>query len=244
MVLLHGVTDNRRIMRGIADKLGFNSALVDLRGHGDSRSRAPWTVEQHVVDLWHTLDELGIVQPILVGHSFGGLVAARGVAERPGAVAGLVLVDPAIGVAATYAAERRAEVESPRRWPAPGAALAELLPNVESRGSARAEAFMRNDRSGGVELPYDPRAAAAAWAEMGDTRVDLSNVRCDVGVMVAERGSMLARAAHARLAVDLGERLHTVIVDSSHELILERPETVVAATSTVAEGVAREVAQL
>ena len=44
---------------------------------------------------WDVLDALGIEQPILVGHSLGGMLAAEMAALEPGRVSKLVLVAPA-----------------------------------------------------------------------------------------------------------------------------------------------------
>lgn len=73
--------------------------LYDLRGHGRSeRPPTGYGLADLVVDLDALLDQLGITEPaILVGNSFGGLLAlafAIGFSER---VAGLVLVDAHLG---------------------------------------------------------------------------------------------------------------------------------------------------
>jgi pimeloyl-ACP methyl ester carboxylesterase len=44
---------------------------------------------------WDLLDALGIERPILVGHSFGGMMAAEMAATEPGRVRKLVLIAPA-----------------------------------------------------------------------------------------------------------------------------------------------------
>ena len=56
----------------------------------------------HALDSWLDLvvyygelfDRLGLAAPALVGHSFGGLVAAEFAAAAPRAVGRLVLIDP------------------------------------------------------------------------------------------------------------------------------------------------------
>lgn len=236
VVLLHGVTDNRHIMRPAADQLRYAVSMIDLRGHGDSPADGPWELTEHVDDICATLDEIPL-PVVLVGHSFGGLVAAGVAARRPRDLRGLVLIDPAIGVPLDDAVARAAEVAAPRRWPATDAALAELIATVEPRGRQRADEFFRRSLQraveGGVELPYVPAAAAAAWRAMAESTVDLCEVGCLVTLLVSRRGSMVPGRVAAALGEQLGRRLRTVNVDASHEIPLERPEAVADAVRGV-----------
>jgi pimeloyl-ACP methyl ester carboxylesterase len=69
--------------------------LYDLRGHGFSdRPREGYSVETHVEDLRELLAEAGAEGPVvLVGNSFGGLLALNFAHRYPEFVRGLVLVD-------------------------------------------------------------------------------------------------------------------------------------------------------
>lgn len=73
----------------------FSLLLYDLRGHG--RSDQPptgYTVDDMADDLASILDELGERRPpVLVGNSFGGLVALTFARRYPERTRGLVLVD-------------------------------------------------------------------------------------------------------------------------------------------------------
>lgn len=66
---------------------------LDLRGHGRS-ARVPvgdWTFEDCADDLRSFCDALGIAEPIVLGHSFGGCVALLYAARHPGHPGALVL---------------------------------------------------------------------------------------------------------------------------------------------------------
>ena len=65
---------------------------LDLRGFG--RSAPPAGPFSHAGDVLNVLDESGIDRAVLVGASFGGLVALDLAAARPERVAALVLADP------------------------------------------------------------------------------------------------------------------------------------------------------
>jgi pimeloyl-ACP methyl ester carboxylesterase len=73
--------------------------LYDLRGHGLSeRPKTDYTLADHVADLAALLDALHIDRPVvLVGNSFGGLLALAFARAHAARVAGLVLVDGHLG---------------------------------------------------------------------------------------------------------------------------------------------------
>lgn len=94
VVLLHaGVADSRMWDRQWAD---WPSRLavtrLDLRGFG--RSGRQVGSFSHAEDVLAVLDSTGIDRAIVVGSSFGGLVALDLAASRPQRVTGLVLADP------------------------------------------------------------------------------------------------------------------------------------------------------
>jgi pimeloyl-ACP methyl ester carboxylesterase len=69
-------------------------ALYDLRGHGRSaRPARGYGLDALVAELHGVLDGLDLPRAVLVGHSFGGLLALAAARARPERCAGLVLVD-------------------------------------------------------------------------------------------------------------------------------------------------------
>jgi len=67
---------------------------LDLRGHGHSdRPRRGYSMHQLTQDLGAVLDRLGVSGPlVLVGHSFGGAIAAEFASIHPGRISHLVLI--------------------------------------------------------------------------------------------------------------------------------------------------------
>jgi len=69
---------------------GLTALALDLPGFGATPAPdEPWSVRDYAQLLRPLLD--GSIPPILVGHSFGGRVAARMAADNPHSVRGLVL---------------------------------------------------------------------------------------------------------------------------------------------------------
>lgn len=97
MVLVHGVTDNCRLWDHIARSFcqEHHVLALDQRGHGDSE----WSPEKAYTsldlasDLSAFFTELGLRDAVLIGLSWGGLVALIHAAEHPETVHKLVLVD-------------------------------------------------------------------------------------------------------------------------------------------------------
>lgn len=79
--------------------LGYDVYYYDQLGCGfssrlDLRKDAPYTVARHVADLEAMRMALGADQIILVGHSWGAILAARYMYEHPGRVAKVVFDSP------------------------------------------------------------------------------------------------------------------------------------------------------
>ena len=67
---------------------------VDLRGHGASDAPVQrYTIDALAEDVAWMCAELGLIQPIVVGHSLGGLVALALGARHPRRIAAAVMVD-------------------------------------------------------------------------------------------------------------------------------------------------------
>ncbi len=94
IVAVPGMGDLRSTFRELVGPLvhaGYRVAVMDLRGHGDSDTT--FRVHGDVAtgtDLIALIDELG-GPAVVLGNSMGGSAAAWAAAERPDAVAGLVL---------------------------------------------------------------------------------------------------------------------------------------------------------
>src|SRR3954462_14237447 len=99
VVLIHGVTGDLSIWflcEAIQTLAATHRVTAfDLRGHGYSDAPPTgYTSADHAADLFALADALGVGRASLVGHSFGGVVAAHAAALVPGRVESVVFSDP------------------------------------------------------------------------------------------------------------------------------------------------------
>jgi N-formylmaleamate deformylase len=97
LILLHGLLGNGAcwtpFARAFEDE--YDVVMPDARGHG--RSSTPlhgYRYDDHASDVMGLIRSLGLVSPIVLGHSMGGMTAAVVASRVAGVIRGLILVDP------------------------------------------------------------------------------------------------------------------------------------------------------
>jgi pimeloyl-ACP methyl ester carboxylesterase len=83
---------------------GARVIALDLRGHGRTEKKGPYTWDTFGTDVAQTIVALGLERIIGVGHSMGGHAMTQAVAHEEARFERLLLVDPVIMDPAFYAA--------------------------------------------------------------------------------------------------------------------------------------------
>lgn len=96
LVLVHGSWGSSSMWMGYIQLLtesGWNVHAPDLRGHGKSGGTVSGsTMDDYVADVHRTIEEHQLENPIIVGHSMGGLVALMYAAKH--SAKAVVAIDP------------------------------------------------------------------------------------------------------------------------------------------------------
>jgi pimeloyl-ACP methyl ester carboxylesterase len=214
---------------------------LDHRGNGrsDDGPREMWTLAQWGDDVRAFCDALGIVDPIVLGASFGGMVALAYATRHPAHPAKLVLISTAasggsalerrialferFGGAEVGALARRrfvemqghdaASLEAWRRLALPHYFRTPRDPDVARRGINRPEVLAWFTRAGGESLTFDLRA-------------DLHRIRCPTLVMGGEDDPIHPIESQAEIAAALPPHLVQFerFPDCGHAVIPDAPE--------------------
>lgn len=97
VLVVHGFRGNHRGLAQVVDELPqYRVVVPDLPGYGDS---TPMTTLRHDVSglaefVRAFMEETGLERPVLLGHSFGTIIAAEFAAKWPELISELILVNP------------------------------------------------------------------------------------------------------------------------------------------------------
>jgi len=121
LLLIHGGAAHAHWWSFLAPQLThhYHVAALDLSGHGDSGRRPTYDMETWAAEVLAVAGDLGMVRPIVIGHSMGGFVAIVAAALFGEAVAGTIIVDSPVRRAdpETHEAERGRAFSNPKTYP-------------------------------------------------------------------------------------------------------------------------------
>jgi N-formylmaleamate deformylase len=97
LILLHGLTGSGAcwipLARAFEDE--YDVVMPDARGHGNSSTPLDgYRYEDHASDVVGLIQGLGLVAPVLLGHSMGGMTAAVVASQMATPIRGVILADP------------------------------------------------------------------------------------------------------------------------------------------------------
>jgi pimeloyl-ACP methyl ester carboxylesterase len=186
----------------------------DRAGRGKSDpAETPRTADDLVDDLDRLLDAAGIEPPlVLVGHSFGGLVARLFAARHPEDVTGVILIDPS----PSTLVEDTCELRDASR-------CAQLTTMLTPEGNPERIDWAASvaELAGASALPDVPLVVLAATAQASDVSPE------EVERWLARQQELVDSVSTGRL----------VVVDSGHFIHLDRPEEVAEAIGSVLEAI-------
>jgi alpha-beta hydrolase superfamily lysophospholipase len=145
VAVIHGYAEHlgrqSEVMKALAAG-GYTAHLLDCRGHGQSGGKRAYVdaFDQYLSDLEMFLarvkEQAGAAPVFLLGHSQGGLIAARYLLDRPDAVRGVVLASPYF----------RLKLRVPAVKILAGRLMSRLLPGLPMRNELKPEQLTRDVR--------------------------------------------------------------------------------------------------
>jgi lipase len=234
LVCLHGVTSHGRHFERLAARLAdrFHVVALDLRGHGASSWEPPWHLEQHVEDV---LESAPPGRGVWIGHSFGGRVAYEVAAAAPERVERLVLLDPAIQIAAhvgLLAAENARRDRSyvsfeegiDRRYEE---SVLTTAPRELVEAELRTHLLPEDD--GRYRYRYCQSAVVAAYGEMTREPPPFARVLVPTLLVLGETSYLPYDALLEPHAAALGDLLELVRIPAGHTLLWDALDDTAAA---------------
>jgi pimeloyl-ACP methyl ester carboxylesterase len=183
VLLLHGITSSAlswvRVGPALANR--YRVYGLDMRGHGDSAKPSPgaYSLRQTADDVVAFMQALGLKQPVLIGHSWGGataivLASGAGSAQPAPDFSHIILEEPALNIgrrnpeelAADYTRDIGRPVEELRaklRANNPGWTAADIEGKIDALSKVSREAVVSVFKEGsqmGSPLPLLSRLTA------------------------------------------------------------------------------------
>jgi pimeloyl-ACP methyl ester carboxylesterase len=245
VLLLHGLASNctrwSEFVEHTTLAQRFNLLRVDLRGHGDSFTRAAISLDRWCDDLRAILDAEALRDAVAVGHSLGAQLALRFAQRQPQRTAGLVLIDPVFVQALHGAAiwlRRRAPIFRVaiagvsalnaiglRRREVERLDLRQLDETARKTflSAARSEDFVRRYSSVSADLRHFPTANyLRELLELVAPEPAPETIPVPVLAMLS-RGVTFTDLAHTRALAARFPRGETQVLDAYHWPLTERP---------------------
>lgn len=239
VLLLHGIggsADSCAPLAGILAHLGIHAWCLDAAGYGESAD--PTSVHHHdfVADVLTVAEAVSPGRPVvLLGTSWGGVIAAAAALRRPDLVAGLVLADSTRGSGTSPAkadAMRARAADMKLRGPAVLAderAARLVAPGADPAIAESVRVSMASVRDSGF-------SAAAEFMASADLGPLLGQISCPSAVVVGE-ADVITGVEESRLLAESipGARLYEV-AGAGHVAIQEQPAIVAAHVLQLLEG--------
>ena len=230
-MLVHGFPLDSRMWEAQVGALSAGGRRViapDLRGFGQSRSDAPFTLESLADDIHGLLGAVGAIPCVLAGLSMGGYVALAYAKKYPGDLRGLVLIDTkAEADTAEGKAGREKMIELVRNDGAKAVAD-QMMPKMLAKDAAEqrpqvAAALRRVMES---VSPKTIEHALAAMRDRPDRSGELAAIKVPTLVVVGDGDVITPPDVAEKMAQKIPGANLEVIRGAGHMSPMEQPEQV------------------
>jgi len=232
IVLIHSIGGSRADWTAVVPKLAEHHrvVLVDLPGHGKSPAASKATVDEASAAVARTLSKMKIERAVLVGHSYGALVALRTALDKPHSAVAVVVVDASTFSAADTARIAQAERFMNERYPVFVSAVFGGMSKSEEVGDTLAAHAMLVPQT--VLTAY----FRDSWTE--DLRKKIQSLKTPVFLVATDATWPVGESwtsARRRLGFETaGPAVGYRVMESGHMVALDQPDSLAAVIADVA----------
>lgn len=249
LVMVHGGWGDLRSFSRAAPRLAERRTVVrvSLRHHwpgaappSEAAALAGYGVETHAADVVALIERLGGGPAVVLGHSYGGIVAALVAQARPDLVERLVLVEPSLYGILRGHPELEAYIEAERRlWKGK---LARIPEGQDPAETARViydetrpgtfDAFEERRRSIFLANARTVRTVLIRnWSEVPYTCTDARRIEVPVLLVEGERTDADMREINSLLLRCLPQARRVVLAGAGHSIQFDAPEAMARAVA-------------
>ena len=250
LLFIHGGGAHANWWRFIAPFFAdsYQAAAIDLSGMGDSGARQEYLPELWALEIGSVIADAGFPgEPVVVGHSFGGLMAMKYGAEHGDGLAGAVIVDSpvqdpedepipkppgATGTGPKLHPDRRTAEKRFRLMP-PQPCENSYITDFIARTSVKAE-------DGGWTWKFDHKVMGSR--RFGEAyNAELQALKCRAALIYGENSAIVSSRTVAYMSSLMGPMAPVVEVpEAYHHVMLDQPLAFVAALRAILDAWARD----
>jgi pimeloyl-ACP methyl ester carboxylesterase len=237
LVLVHGISCEQDHWKNqvAAFAQDYRVVTIDLAGHGKSGlGRKDWTMEAYGGDVAAVVNDLGLQDVALIGHSMGGAVIFMAARQLPGRVRALVPVDTFEDFSSWYSDEDIESWVSPFRENYPQA-IRDWAQGMIVKGAG--EPWAKQIESDLLSAPAEVMTPSMESALRLMSGHDVTTLLEDLDVPVIVINSADGLPPKVESMEKDGVEVHT-ISGVGHFLMLEDPKTFNSILKTVIEALA------
>lgn len=233
LVFLHGIGGAARTWRTQLEAFGdrYRTLAWDMPGYGGSAPLASVSIATLAEALQAFLDQVGAKQPVLVGHSIGGMIVQQWLVNHPFAARAVVLAQTSPAFGKTDGDWQKSFIEA-RLGPLDrGATMASLAPTLvkELVGDDPDPAGMQVARACMASVP-EASYRACMLALLGfDLRQALKDIKVPTLVLSGAKDKNAPAPMMAKMASFIPSATYVELEGAGHLVNLERPRAFNAA---------------
>jgi len=227
LVFLHGIGGAARGWRGQLERFGdrYHAIAWDMPGYGGSASLAAMTIASLADALKDFLQQVGAKNPVLVGHSIGGMIVQQFLVDEPRLARAVVLAQTSPAFGRSDGDWQKTFIEA-RLGPLDrGATMATLAPSLvrELVGDDPDPAGLELARACMASVP-EATYRAAMLALLGfDLRGALKNIAVPTLVLSGSKDNNAPAPMMAKMATFIPGAQYVDLEGTGHLANLERP---------------------